>query len=125
MIYSSFLEQTCCVRMEVLTAVLLKIAVFWGVMGEYLLNYQWIAMPSSSASSDTNALSHADGKTEVLVFNLWSVVCIHGIHGLLHAAIYLNTGAGHAALHTAISRNLVDIERVALCAFLLHNIVSS
>jgi len=36
-------------------------------LGEYLLSCQWIAMSSSSASSDTNALSHADGKTEVPV----------------------------------------------------------
>jgi hypothetical protein len=56
--------------LEVLTAVLLKIAVFWGVvlsLGEYLLSCQWIVMPSSSASSDTNALSHTDDKTEVSV----------------------------------------------------------
>jgi len=33
----------------------------------YLLSCQWIVMPSSSATSDTNALSHADDKTEVPV----------------------------------------------------------
>ena len=35
-------------------------------LGEYLLSCQWIVMPSSSTSSDTNALSHAGDKTEVL-----------------------------------------------------------
>lgn len=29
-------------------------------LGEYLLSCQWLAMPSCLASSDTNALSHAD-----------------------------------------------------------------
>jgi hypothetical protein len=36
-------------------------------LGEHLLSCQWIVMPSSSASSDTNALFHADDKTEVPV----------------------------------------------------------
>jgi hypothetical protein len=33
----------------------------------YLLSCQWIVMPSYSASSDSNALSNADEKTEVPV----------------------------------------------------------
>jgi hypothetical protein len=33
----------------------------------YLLSCQWIVMPSSSASIDINALSHADDKTAVPV----------------------------------------------------------
>jgi hypothetical protein len=36
-------------------------------LGEHLLSCQWIAMPSSSVSSDTNALSNAYDKTEVPV----------------------------------------------------------
>jgi len=118
------------VRLQVLTAVLLKIAVFWGVMLYHWVNIYWAVNGLQCLHVWRQVIQMhclmlmipTEVPVGVSVFNLWSVVYLHG---LLHAAIYLNTGAGHAALHTAISRNLVDSERVAFWAFCLHNIVSS